>query len=256
MKHAIFFILFLCNALFANDRSSFVDYTETKDDLNIEMIAVQGGIFIMGCTHEQGNDCWSDERPTHQVTTSDFYIGKYEVTQAQWKAVMGNNPSHFKGDDLPVENVNWNDVQGFIKKLNEMTGKKYRLPTEAEWEYAARGGSKSHSYKYSGSNTIDSVAWYNDNVNTSTHAVGSKLPNELGIYDMSGNVWEWCSNWFGKYSRSAKTNPQGASSGSARVARGGSWLDKAWYARVAYRYIGAPDYRDGSMGFRLACSSK
>ena len=243
MRNAILFVLFLSIGLLANSQN----HTETSDKLNIEMIAVQGGAFTMGCTSEQGNDCWKDEKPVHRVTVSDFYIGKYEVTQAQWKAVMGNNPSHFEGDNLPVENVSWNDVQEFITTLNAQTGKQYRLPTEAEWEYAARGGNQSQRYKYSGSNIVADVAWYSE---SQPHEVGTKMPNELGIYDMSGNVWEWCNCWFGSYKRSAKTNPHGTSS-TARVARGGSWLDNAWYARVTYRYIGAPDYRCGSIGFRL-----
>ena len=248
MKNAFFSTLFLFSCLLANSQ----DYTETSNNLNIDMVAVQGGVFAMGCTSEQDHDCWEDENPVHQVSLGDFYMGKYEITQAQWKIVMGNNPSFFKGDDLPVENVCWNDVQEFIRKLNVQTGKQYRLPTEAEWEYACRGGARSAHYKYSGSNTVDSVAWYWSNSDKKTCAVGAKSPNELGIYDMSGNVYEWCSDWFGSYNNEAKDNPTGSSSGFAHVARGGSWLDGAWYARVSYRYIGAPDYRDGSMGFRLA----
>ena len=157
-----------------------------------EMIFVQGGTFTMGCTSEQGEVCWDHEKPAHQVTLSDFYIGKYEVTQEQWRAVMGNNPSHFTGDEhLPVENVLFNEVQEFITILNSLTGKKYRLPTEAEWEYAARGGRNSLGFMYSGSNTVGNVAWYSGNSNEKTHPVGTKTPNELGIYDMSGNVMEW-----------------------------------------------------------------
>ena len=149
------------------------------------MVYVEGGTFTMGCTSEQ-SDCNSYERPTHRVTLDGFWIGKYEVTQAQWEAVMGSNPSSFKdcGGNCPVETVSWNDVQEFLKKLNQMTGKNYRLPTEAQWEYAARGGSKSKGYKYSGSNSMDSVAWYDGNYSFETHAVGQKSPNELGIYDM------------------------------------------------------------------------
>ena len=254
--------------------SNFSNYNETTNNLNIEMIAVQGGTFTMGCTSEQGDDCYDDEKPAHRVTVSDFYIGKYEVTQAQWRAVMGNNPSNFKGDNLPVEYVSWNDVQDFIRRLNASTGKQYRLPTEAEWEFAARGGNSSRGTRYSGSNTVGNVAWYYENAgdkilddktwgsdklvsnNNKTHPVGTKSANELGIYDMSGNVWEWCNDWYGSYNSNTQTNPQGASLGSTRVFRGGSWGSHARYTRVSYRSSGAPDYRADSIGFRLACSSK
>ena len=183
-------------------------------------------------------------------------MAKYLVTQAQWEAIMGNHPSHFKRDNLPVEQVRWNDVQEFINRLNAQTGNQYRLPTEAEWEYAARGGASSQGYKYSGSNTVDNVAWYSENSGNRTQPVGKKSPNELGIYDMSGNVYEWCSDWFGDYSNSVVTNPKGPSSGSARVLRGGSWGDSARVVRVSYRYGRTPGCRDDDLGFRLACSSK
>ena len=225
---------------------------------NFEMVFVKGGSFTMGCTREQGNSCRDNEKPSHRVTVGGFYIGKYEVTQAQWKAVMGNdnNPSHFKGDNLPVENVSWVDVQNFIGKLNKQTGKQYRLPTEAEWEFAARGGSGSKGFKYSGSNTAGNVAWYDNNGNGKTHAVGSKSPNELGIYDMSGNVFEWCKDWYGTYSDKAQTNPQGPSSGAARVTRGGSWNFDADRVRVSLRSSPTPDVRANDLGFRLASNSK
>ena len=145
------------------------------------------------------SEAYGDESPVHSVTLSSYYMGETEVTQALWKAVMGNNPSRFKGDNLPVENVSWNDCQEFIRKLKQKTGKNFRLPTEAEWEYAARGGKKSNGYKYSGSNNIGSVAWYDDNSSNQIHAVKGKRLNELGLYDMSGNVWEWCSDWYGQY---------------------------------------------------------
>ena len=217
------------------------------------MVYVAGGTFTMGCTNEQGDDCWGVEKPAHSVTLSGFYMGKYEVTQAQWKAVMGSNPSHNKGDNLPVENVSWDDVQAFIRKLNQLTGKRYRLPTEAEWEYAARGGNQSRGYKYAGGNNIDEVAWYDGNSGERTHPVGKKRPNELGLYDMSGNVWEWCSDWYDEdyYGNSPQNNPQGPASGSYRVLRGGSWSDYAIYCRSAYRYGYTPDSRSGSIGFRL-----
>ena len=220
---------------------------------NIEMVYVKGGTFTMGATAEQGSDAESDEKPTHSVTVSDFYIGKYEVTQAQWRAVMGSNPSKFTGDNNPVEKVSWDDIQEFIKKLNAQTGKKFRLPTEAEWEYAARGGNQSKGYKYSGSNSIGDVAWYDGNSGDKTRPVGQKRPNELGIYDMSGNVWEWCQDWYGAYSSSSQTNPTGPSSGSSRVLRGGSWYSYARNCRVSFRSSGIPDSRYYSYGFRLAC---
>ena len=170
-----------------------------KDGISIDMVRVEAGTFTMGATAEM-KDPWDDEKPTHRVTLiNDYYIGKYEVTQALWKAVMGNNPSEFKGDNLPVEQVSWKDCQKFLSKLNRITGKMFRLPTEAEWEYAARGGNKSRGYQYSGSNNLLDVAWYDDNSGRKTHAVGTKQPNELGIYDMSGNVCEWCQDWYGKY---------------------------------------------------------
>ena len=223
--------------------------------MNIEMIAVQGGAFTMGCTPEQGGDCNSDEKPAHQVTVSSFYIGKYEVTQKQWQLIMGSNPSSFKGDNLPVEHVSWNDVKEFIRRLNAATGKQYRLPTEAEWEYAARGGSKSQGYKYSGSNNPNDVAWFSDNSGSTTHPVGTKSPNELGIYDMSGNVWEWCYDWYGTYPSSPQRDPTGPSSGSDRVYRGGGWGDVAGGVRVSFRNNYTPDSRFNLLGFRLACSS-
>ena len=225
--------------------------TFTVNGISFEMIYVKGGTFTMGCTNEQGGDCDGDEKPTHSVTLSDYYIGKFEVTQELWKAVMGKNPSNWKGDKLPVESVSWNDVQKFITKLNQMTGVNFRLPTEAEWEYAARGGNKSRGYKYSGSNNIGDVAWYADNSGDKTHQVGTKTPNELGIYDMSGNVLEWCQDWYGSYSSGSQTNPTGASTGSHRVLRGGSWSVSAGYCRVSIRSNKYPNIRAYSRGFRL-----
>jgi formylglycine-generating enzyme required for sulfatase activity len=217
-----------------------------------EMIFVEGGTFRMGCTGEQGSDCDNDEKPPHAVTVSSFKLSKYEVTQAQWRAVMGNNPSYFSGcDNCPVENVSWNDIQAFISKLNSMTGKTFRLPTEAEWEYAARGGIKSRGYKFSGSNDLGSVAWYTDNSGKKTHPIGEKQPNELGFYDMSGNVWEWCADWYGTYPSYEVRNPKGPESGSFRVLRGGSWNHDASNCRIAYRGNGTPDYRENYFGFRV-----
>ena len=221
--------------------------------VSFKMIKVEGGTFMMGATI----DASKDEKPAHSVTLSDYYIGETEVTQELWEAVMGGNPSHFKGNKKPVEQVSWNDCQEFITMLNQLTGKNFRLPTEAEWEYAARGGKKSKGYKYSGSNTIENVAWYKDNSSSSTHNVKTKQANELGIYDMSGNVWEWCQDWYGKkyYQNSSQTNPTGPSLGSYRVSRGGSWNYFAWICRVSNRsYSIRPVSRGSFLGLRLSLS--
>ena len=234
--------------------SVFKNQTFTVNGVSFDMIAVEGGTFTMGATAEQASDAYSDEKPTHQVTLSSYYIGKTEVTQELWQAVMGSNPSGFSGANLPVEKVSWEDCQIFIAILNELTGKYFRLPTEAEWEYAARGGSKSQGYKYSGSNTVDDVAWYPSNSSSKTHPVATKAPNELGIYDMSGNVLEWCSDWYSSsyYSSSSQYNPTGPASGSRRVYRGGSWGSSARLCRVSYRDYNGPSYRFYNLGLRLA----
>ena len=225
-----------------------------KNGINIEMVKVEAGSFKMGATPEMQAP-YEVEKPVHRVTlTNNYYIGKYEVTQALWKIVMGSNPSNSKGDNLPVENVSWNNCQKFISKLNKLTGKSFRLPTEAEWEFAARGGNKSRGYQYSGSNTIGDVAWYDGNSGSKTHAVGTKQPNELGAFDMTGNVWEWCQDWHGRYSSSPQTNPTGAVSGSYRVYRGGSWCYPAGYCRCSRRFDGTPDFRNGDLGLRLVLS--
>ena len=225
-----------------------------KDGISIEMVKVEAGTFMMGATSEM-KDPDDDEKPVHQVIlTNDYYMGKYEVTQALWEAVMGSNPSIFKGDNLPIETVSWNDCQEFISKLNSMTGRKFRLPTEAEWEYAARGGKKSRSYQYSGSSNISDVAWYDGNSGSKTHPVGTKQANELGIYDMSGNVYEWCQDWYGSYSSSSQTNPTGSVSGSDRVHRGGSWGSNARYCRSSFRCYNTPDFRNDYLGLRLVLS--
>lgn len=226
--------------------------TFTVNGVSFTMVVVEGGTFTMGGTSEQGSDAYGDEKPTHSVTLSDYMIGETEVTQELWRAVMGSNPSYFSGTDLPVEKVSWNDCQTFITKLNQLTGKKFRLPTEAEWEYAARGGNKSRGYKYAGSNTLSDVAWYSNNSSSKTHPVKQKQANELGLYDMSGNVWEWCQDWFGTYSSSAQTNPTGPASGSYRVYRGGSWYGSARYCRVSHRGSNTPTDYYSNLGLRLA----
>lgn len=225
-----------------------------NSNVYVELVKVEAGSFNMGATSEMENP-YEDEKPIHRVTlTNNYYIGKYEVTQALWQAVMGSNPSCFKGDDLPVERVSWNDCQDFISKLNAMTGKRFRLPTEAEWEYAARGGKKSRGYQYGGSNTLGDVAWYGDNSGSKTHAVGTKQPNELGIYDMAANVEEWCQDRYGSYSSSPQTNPTGAASGSNRVIRGGDWFFLAWDCRTSCRGFRAPGDRFNYLGLRLVLS--
>ena len=224
------------------------DLTITANGVSFVMKRVSGGTFQMGSDDSEAD---SDEKPVHSVTVSTFYMGETEVTQALWKAVMGNNPSSFKGDNLPVEMVSWTDCQEFIRKLNSLTGRSFRLPTEAEWEFAARGGNQSNGYKYAGSNSIGSVAWYTDNSGGKTHAVKGKSPNELGLYDMSGNVWEWCSDWKDSYSSGSQTNPKGPSSGSYRVLRGGGWNYSARRCRVSNRFNIVPDYRFNGYGFRL-----
>ena len=225
-----------------------------KKGISIDMVKVEAGTFMMGATSEMENP-YSWEKPVHQVTLPhDYYMGKYEVTQALWKTVMGSNPSYFKGDDLPVEEVSWEDCQEFISKLNSMIGRKFRLPTEAEWEYAARGGKKSRGYQYGGSSNISDVAWYDGNSGSKTRPVGTKQANELGIYDMSGNVYEWCQDWKGSYVNSSQTNPTGAVSGSYRVYRGGSWYYDARYCRSSYRNSGAPGCHLNRLGLRLVLS--
>ena len=223
------------------------------------MVAVEGGTFTMGATPEQGSNVYDNEKPAHLVTLSSFSICQTEVTQALWLAVMGTNPSYFSPRNgyeenlqSPVEWITWYDCQTFISKLNEITGKQFRLPTEAEWEFAARGGNLSQSYKYAGGNILDEVAWCSEN-NTRPHTVATKVPNELGLYDMSGNVSEWCQDWYGYYSGEDQTNPTGANTGSQHVIRGGGWVDVLHrdICRVSYRgYNGSTLVN--SLGLRLA----
>jgi len=230
------------------------------------MVYVEGGSFQMG-----SNDGEIDEKPVHRVAVSSFYIGKYEVTQKQWQAVMGNNPSNWKGDNLPVEQVNWYDCVEFCNKLSrkegltpcysgsgssitcDWTANGYRLPTEAEWEFSARGGNQSKGDTYSGSNTVGDVAWYGSNSGGKTHPVGQKQANEQGIYDMSGNVWEWCWDWYDSsyYGKSPAASPKGADGGSSRLLRGGSWNDNDRDCRVANRLDLSPGSRYGSLGLRI-----
>ena len=251
-------------------------FTETVNGVSFKMIAVEGGTFKMGAQSKDPNKPNYDknacdyESPVHDVTLDSFYMAQFVVTEDLWDAVMNKNKSKESIGGLikrlfgitekpregyPKTEISWNDCQEFIKKLNQLTGKNFRLPTEAEWEYAARGGRKSHGYKYSGSNTLKKVAWHEGNSTKSSHRVGTKSPNELGIYDMSGNVYEWCADWFDEnfYDISYQTNPTGPSLGSRHVRRGGSWSGYAQSCRVAYRGNSSPGYRGNSfVGFRLA----
>jgi formylglycine-generating enzyme required for sulfatase activity len=218
------------------------------DFISHNMVTVQGGRFIMGSNDDE------DERPPHEVELSDFMIGKYEVTQLEWESVMATNPSFWKGDDYPIENVSWDDIQLFLKKLNQQTGHRYRLPTEAEWEYAARGGPKSKGYMYSGSDSLDEVAWYENNSDGRTHKVGLLKPNELGLYDMNGNVWEWCQDWYDimYYKHSALKDPQGPAMSESKVLRGGSWYDDSHAYKTTFRNWYQPRRAFKNDGFRLA----
>jgi formylglycine-generating enzyme len=243
-KSAVFLILILICSI------AFAQFQEP------EMVFVKGAIFRMGSNRGSNN-----EQPVHDVILYDFYIGKYEVTQAEWYRVMTKDPSdrYFAGcDSCPVERVTYDHVQEFIRELNRLTGQNYRLPTEAEWEYAARGGALSQGFKYSGSNSIDSVAWYDGNSGNEAHPIGRKKPNELGIYDMSGNIYEWCSDWYSPdyYKISLKENPTGPAEGTERVIRGGSWFFDRSGLRVAEREGGNPDFRYGYIGFRLCRSAE
>lgn len=235
----------------ATNDISFDAFPQPIMELINDMVRVEGGTFTMGGTREQGEDAFGDESPTHKVTVSTYYIGKYPITQDQWVAVMGSNPSYFKGGKLPVESVSWYDCQEFVKKLSEMTGKRFRLPTEAEWEYAARGGKKGKRYKYSGGNILKQVGWYNENSGETSHEVGIKSPNELGIYDMSGNIWEWVQDWKGDYLKEEQVNPTGPETGIERVCRGGGWNREIDRARVSYRGDDQPDLRYCSLGLRI-----
>ncbi len=255
--------LYRVKSFYQDFESAFVE--EEIYTIPDNFVLVPAGTFTMGRTTGTGD---SDEVPTHQVSLSSFYIGKYEVTQAEYQAVMGTNPSYFSGLDKPVEQVSWYDAveycnarsiqEGLTPCYNTSTwecdysANGYRLPTEAEWEYAARGGTYNPDYLYAGSDDINSVAWYYDNSSSTTHNVGTKAPNGLGIYDMSGNVYEWCNDWYGSYSSNAQTNPVGPASGYRRVYRGGSWYGFANFCRVAYRNYYYPSNCYNYLGFRLA----
>lgn len=253
----LFFVI--VSSLAQNNSSKSFEYIQSEDSsffsviingVAFNMVKVEGGTFIMGATEEQ--DYYEDrELPTHSVTLTDYYLGQSEVTQALWEAVMDNNPSLYKGVDIPVNNVSWKDCQEFIKRLNALTGLNFCLPTEAQWEYAARGGNKSKGYKFAGSDDFSSVAWCSENSEKKPHPVMQKQANELGLFDMSGNVREWCQDYYGSYSSDVETNPQGPSNGYDHVYRGGCW---GWYARecrVSYRSLGSPYHKGEGIGLRL-----
>jgi len=238
-------------------------------NIEIEMVYVQGGTFLMGDTLGDGS---INEKPVHKVELSSFYIGKYEITQKEWKAIKGSNPSKNKDDDLPVEQVSWIDAVTFCNEISSNEGlalcynitdtvvtcdfsaNGYRLPTEAEWEFAAKGGIFSLGYKYSGSNTLDEVGWYSTNTD-STILVGQKTANELGLYDMSGNVWEWCNDYYGPFAADSLTNPIGPDTGSYRIRRGGGWGSTAWFCRSTNRFYYNPTKNYYALGFRVVRSA-
>ncbi len=234
-------------------------YTYKVNGVSFTMIVVEGDTFIMGCTSENSGNCYNKTTPTHNVTLSDYLIGETEVTQGLWKAVMGYNTSNFKlGDNYPVENITWSECQSFVRRLNsllasQLSGKSFALPTEAQWEYAARGGHKvpPYQYKYSGSDIVGSVSWYDNNSENKTHPVKTKAANTLGVYNMSGNVCEWCQDWFDDYSFEHQTNPKGPSSGTWRVSRGGCWGLGESAGRTSNRFGVLPEHRDPQRGFRL-----
>jgi formylglycine-generating enzyme required for sulfatase activity len=235
--------------------------TFVVNNVQFKIVAVEGGSFVMG---SGANDAKSDQKPAHKVTVSDFSIGQTEVTQELWQAVMGSNPSEFSGKNLPVDNVTWEECQVFVARLNKLlhesgklaSDKAFHLPTEAQWEYAARGGKKSKGYRYAGSDDINAVAWTRDNANDMTHPVASKRPNELGLYDMSGNVWEWVQDYYSPYDGAEQTNPTGPASNTGRVVkRGGSWYyAPEYYFRTSFRYGYYTSISDSSIGVRLCLS--
>lgn len=238
------------------------DITISVKGVSFVMKAVDGGSFMMGCVGCDPDEPDKDERNVHSVILDGYYLGETEVTQALWTAVMGKNLSHFKGELLPVESVSWNDCQDFIARLNQLTGRNFRLPTEAEWEYASRGGQMSFGYSFSGSDNANAVAIFDVNSfnkgrhdpEYGSHRVKSKKANEIGLYDMSGNVWEWCNDWYDNYPTSAQTNPTGPSKGMFKVIRGGSWMYDKWYSRVSNRYKYMPIVKKSDCGLRLALS--
>lgn len=228
-------------------------------NISFAMVSIMGGTFDLGATPEQGLYAAFDEKPSIQVSVSSFYLAEIPVIQALWSAIMGDNPSHFKGDNLPVERVSWEDCQEFIKRLSIQTGIRFRLPTEAEWEYAARVGQYSKHNKYAGANddAKSDYIWLKENSQSQSHEVKTKLPNELELYDMCGNISEWCSDWyFNSYANNGeRVNPKGPASGVAKVYRGGSWDDKPMNCRVSKRFSMNPIFKNKLVGLRLAATN-
>ena len=253
-----------------SDVTDLIDYilnppltqTYTVNGVSFDMITMQGGTFTMGATEDQSTYADKSEKPPHQVTLSTYQIGKTEVTQELWEAVTGKSLSQIArangwtlygdGPDYPMYYITWDDCQEFITKLNELTGQQFRMPTEAEWEYAARGGNKSKGFTFSGSNNIADVAWYSENSSNRSCPVANKAPNELGIYDMTGNVWEWCSDWYGDYSDAPQTNPTGPETGTEHVVRGGCWGAMVSGSHLSNRISYVPTFHSNSVGLRLA----
>jgi formylglycine-generating enzyme required for sulfatase activity len=234
------------------------DKSPILQQLESNMIFVKGGTFTMGCTYEQGTDCEDDEKPPQKVVLMDYYINKFEVTLEEWKTIMGINldkSQQIECDHCPVTNISWFDIQNFINKLDDLTGIQYRLPTEAEWEYAARGGNLSRNFKYCGSNNLNEVAWFSINSKERVQKVGQKFSNELGLYDMSGNVWEWCSDWYNEHNVDGTLfDPRGPSKGKYKIMRGGSWDNGDRSCRTTNSSGFEPDFKDISLGFRLSRS--
>ena len=239
------------------DEQVTAEQQEAIREIAASLVRVEGGTFQMGSDGELAND---DEQPVHAVTLSSYRIAKFTITQKQWRAIMGQdwtwNENYGTGDNYPATNLNANEMKQFLRKVNQLSELDLRLPTEAEWEYAARGGKSSHGTLYSGSNDADAVAWHQGNAGNRLHPVGSLQPNELGLYDMSGNVWEWCSDWYGNYTEDAQTNPQGPTSGERKVVRGGSFSYEAAFSRVTQRNSVRPDTRSFALGFRVAMDEK
>ena len=246
-------VTFLIDFILAGRTIEIIEVTPT---VKIKMVKIEGGSFMMGASDSQEGDAAPWQVPQHKVTVGSFLIGQTEVTQELWQAVMGSNPSRFTDELRPVEGVNWHDCQQFITRLRAMTGRDFRLPSEAEWEFAARGGNKGKGYTYSGSNDATKVSWWGYNILASgdctTHPVGMLAANELGIHDMSGNVWEWCQDWFAPYSAVEQTNPTGAATGTCKILRGGCWSGESRYCRVWERFYFAPELKGDIIGLRLA----